>query len=166
MTALLYISTDDRAVGQPEPMSFDDPDFLPEALSGRTGYMLARAAASARAMSEHDLEPLGISAREYSVLAVLAEQSPLSQTRIAEILGLDRTTILKLGASLERKGLVVRERDDHDRRAYAVALTPAGEGVRLQAFSLLAESEDRFLTPLAGQQRDQLNDLLSRIVYL
>ena len=100
------------------------------------------------------------------MLAVLAEQSPLSQTRIAEILGLDRTTILKLGASLERKGLVVRERDDHDRRAYAVALTPAGEGVRLQAFSLLAESEDRFLTPLAGQQRDQLNDLLSRIVYL
>ncbi len=147
-------------------MSFDDPDSLPETLSGRTAYMLARAAAHARAMSERDLEPLGISAREYSVLAVLAEQSPLSQSRIADILGLDRTTILKVGASLERKGLVVRERDEHDRRAYAVALTPAGEGVRLQAFTLLAESEERFLTPLAGQQRDQLNDLLSRIVYL
>jgi DNA-binding MarR family transcriptional regulator len=147
-------------------MSLDDPDALPEALSGRTAYMLSRAAADVRAMSERDLEPLGISAREYSVLAVLAKQSPLSQTRIADILGLDRTTILKVGASLEDKGLVVRERDEHDRRAYAVALTPAGEALRVQAFSLLAESEDRFLMPLAGQQRDQLNDLLSRIVHL
>jgi DNA-binding MarR family transcriptional regulator len=117
-------------------------------------------------MSEHELEPLGLSAREYGVLAVLAEQSPLSQTRIAEILGVDRTTILKLGASLENKGFVVRERDEHDRRAYAVALTPEGDRVRVEAFVLLAASEERFLTPLAGEQRKQLNDQLSRIVQL
>lgn len=147
-------------------MSDDDPDDLPRSLSARTAYLLARAASSAREMSEQDLEPLGVTAREYSVLAVLAEHSPVSQTRIAEILGLDRTTILKLGASLERKGLVVRERDEHDRRAYAVALTADGERVRNQAFTLLADCESRFLTPLAGEQRDQLHDLLSRIVYL
>jgi DNA-binding MarR family transcriptional regulator len=132
----------------------------------RTTYLLARAAANARAVSEHELEPLGVSAREYGVLALLAEHSPLSQTRIAEILGLDRTTILKLAASLERKGLVVRDRDEQDRRAYAVALTPEGERIRARAFTLLAESEEQFLMPLAGEQRDQLNDLLSRIVEL
>jgi DNA-binding MarR family transcriptional regulator len=147
-------------------VSFDDPDALPQALSARTAYLLARAAASAHAMSERDLEPLGVTAREYAVLEVLAEQSPLTQTRIAEILGLDRTTILKLGASLERKGLVVRERDDQDRRAYAVALTHEGEAVRSRAFTLLADCEERFLMPLAGEQRHQLNDMLSRIVDL
>jgi DNA-binding MarR family transcriptional regulator len=115
-------------------------------------------------MGERDLEPLGISPREYSVLAVLAERSPLSQTRIASILGLDRTTILKLGASLERKGLVVRERDEQDRRAYAIALTAAGEQIRGQAFTLLLDCEDRFLVPLADDQRHELTQLLSRIV--
>jgi DNA-binding MarR family transcriptional regulator len=132
----------------------------------RTAYLLTRAAASAQALGERDLETLGLSAREYAVLEALAEQSPLSQTKIAEILGVDRTTILKLGASLERKGLVVRERDEHDRRAYAVALTPDGERVHTAAFTLLADTEEQFLMNLGGDQRAQLNDLLSRIVEL
>jgi DNA-binding MarR family transcriptional regulator len=77
--------------------------------------MLGRAADRAQAMGEEDLAPLGITTREYGVLAVLAEWSPLTQTRIAAILGFDRTTILKLRAALERKGLVERARDEHDR---------------------------------------------------
>jgi DNA-binding MarR family transcriptional regulator len=147
-------------------VSPEDPDALPRALSSQTSYLLALAAASARERCEQELETLGITPREYAVLAVLAEHSPISQTRIAEIIGVDRTTILKLGAALEQMGLVVRDRDPHDRRAYAVALTPTGEQVRSEAYALLAEREEQLLIPLAGEQRDQLNDLLSRIVYL
>jgi DNA-binding MarR family transcriptional regulator len=145
-------------------MESDDLDELPGALRTRTAYLLTRAAARANAMGERDLEPLGITPREYSVLEVLAVHSPLSQTRIAAVLGLDRTTILKLGASLEQKKLVVRARDEHDRRAYAVALTKAGERTRAQAFTLLTDCEDRFLRPLAGRERAHLTDLLSRVV--
>jgi DNA-binding MarR family transcriptional regulator len=137
---------------------------LPDALRTRTAYLLTRAAQRANAMGERDLEPLGITPREYTVLAVLAERSPLSQTRIAAILGLDRTTILKLGASLERKGLVVRARDEHDRRAYAIALTHAGDHAREQAFTLLVDCEERFLTPLSGTERTHFADLLGRVV--
>jgi DNA-binding MarR family transcriptional regulator len=139
---------------------------LPAILSARTSYLLARAAARLQALGEHDLEPLGINPREYSVLAVLAEHSPLSQTEVAEILGLDRTTILKLGASLERLGLVVRERDAHDKRAYAVALTPAGDALRVRASSLLLDCERRFLAPLSRRERAQLHDLLARVIGL
>jgi MarR family transcriptional regulator, lower aerobic nicotinate degradation pathway regulator len=145
-------------------MESDDRDELPEALNRRAAYLLTRAAARANAMGERDLEPLGITPREYSVLAVLAERSPLSQTRIAAILGLDRTTILKLGASLERKGLVTRQRDEHDRRAYSIALTATGEHAREDAYALLVDCEGRFLMPLSGPERDQLTNLLSRVV--
>jgi DNA-binding MarR family transcriptional regulator len=137
---------------------------LPENLSARTSYLLGRAAARVQALGERDLEPLGITPREYSVLAVLAERSPLSQTQVAEILGLDRTTILKLGASLERKRLVIRERDTGDARAYAVALTPAGDQLRAQAFELLLACEGLFLTPLSRTERERLHDLLARVV--
>ncbi len=136
---------------------------LPENLSARTSYLLGRAAAHVQALGEHDLEPLGITPREYTVLAVLAERSPLSQTQLAEILGLDRTTILKLGASLEHKRLLVRERDANDARAYAVALTPAGDRLRAQAFELLLACETHFLTPLNRNERNQLHDLLARV---
>jgi MarR family transcriptional regulator, lower aerobic nicotinate degradation pathway regulator len=137
---------------------------LPQTLSDRSSYLLGRAADAVRALGEHDLEPLGITPREYSVLAVLAERSPLSQTRVAAILGLDRTTILKLGASLEQLGFVVRERDAADRRAYAVALTSAGEQMRKQAFRLLLDCERRFLSALSPPERQQLHDLLTRLV--
>jgi DNA-binding MarR family transcriptional regulator len=137
---------------------------LPATLSDRTSYLLGRAADAVKALGERDLEPLGITPREYTVLAVLAEESPLSQTRVAEILGLDRTTILKLGASLEMLGLVVRERDPADHRAYAVALTPDGERLRKQAFRLLLSCEGRFLAPLAPLERKQLHDLLARLL--
>ena len=136
---------------------------LPANLSARTSYLLGRAAARVQALGEHDLEPLGITPREYSVLAVLAEHSPLSQTQVAETLGLDRTTILKLGASLERKRLVVRERDANDARAYAVALTPSGDRLREEAFGLLLACEARFLAPLNRNERKQLHDLLARV---
>jgi DNA-binding MarR family transcriptional regulator len=82
---------------------------------------------------------------------------------VAEILGLDRTTILKLGASLERKRLVVRERDPSDARAYAVALTPAGDRLRAEAFDLLLACEARFLAPLNRKERKQLHELLARV---
>jgi DNA-binding MarR family transcriptional regulator len=139
---------------------------LPETLSARTSYLLGRAAARLHALGERDLEPLGITPREYSVLAVLADRSPLSQTQVAEVLGLDRTTILKLGASLERKRLVVRERDANDARAYAVALTPAGDRLRAQAFELLLACEAQFLTQLSDKERTQLHDLLARVTDL
>ena len=100
------------------------------------------------------------------MLAVLAERSPLSQTQVAEILGLDRTTILKLGAALERKRLVVRDRDVNDARAYAVALTPTGDRLRVDAFELLLACEARFLTPLNRNERKQLHDLLARLTDL
>lgn len=136
---------------------------LPQNLSARTSYLLGRAAARVQALGEHDLEPLGITPREYTVLAVLAERSPLSQTQLAEILGLDRTTILKLGASLEHKRLLVRERDVNDARAYAVGLTPAGDRLRAEAFELLLACETQFLTPLNRDERNQLHDLLERV---
>jgi DNA-binding MarR family transcriptional regulator len=82
---------------------------------------------------------------------------------VAEILGLDRTTILKLGASLEHKRLVVRERDTNDARAYAVALTPAGDQLRADAFGLLLACETDFLAPLNRNEREQLHDLLARV---
>jgi DNA-binding MarR family transcriptional regulator len=139
---------------------------LPRNLSARTSYLLARADSRVQALGEHDLGPLGITPREYSVVAVLAEHSPLSQTQVAEILGLDRTTILKLGASLERKRLVVRERDANDARAYAMALTPSGDRLRAQAFELLLACEARFLAPLNPGEREQLHDLLARLTDL
>ena len=58
------------------------------------------------------------------------------------------------------------ERDANDARAYAVALTPSGDRLRLDAFELLLACEARFLTPLNRNERKQLHDLLARLTDL
>jgi DNA-binding MarR family transcriptional regulator len=61
---------------------------------------------------------------------------------------------------------VVRERDPNDARAYAVALTPAGDRLRAEAFELLLACEARFLTPLNRHERKHLHNLLARVTDL
>jgi DNA-binding MarR family transcriptional regulator len=51
---------------------------------------------------------------------------PLSQRDLAERLRLDKSTVSRLAADLEREGLVVRERDPANRRLYRLRLTDAG----------------------------------------
>jgi DNA-binding MarR family transcriptional regulator len=47
-----------------------------------------------------------------------------------------------------------------------VALTPAGDRLRAEAFALLLACEARFLVPLTGGEREQLHDLLARVTDL
>ncbi len=95
-----------------------------------------------------------------------AQPALLPQSRIAEALAIDRTTILTLVAGLEARGLVSRVRDERDRRAYAVALTDRGERLRGEAFDLLTECEEQFLAPLPVQQQAALRRALATLVGL
>src|SRR6476620_3629342 len=73
------------------------------------------------------LEPLGITGRELAVLVARDAHEPLSQQEAAGRLGVDRTTMVDLVDSLERKELVERRPDPSDRRRTIVQLTPRGK---------------------------------------
>jgi DNA-binding MarR family transcriptional regulator len=45
-----------------------------------------------------------------------------------------------------------------------VALTPAGDRLRAEAFDLLLACEARFLAPLGRGERKQLHDRLARVI--
>jgi DNA-binding MarR family transcriptional regulator len=83
----------------------------------RTGGMLGH--------SEHG----GLHAHVSEVFALgeLAEASSLSQRELGERLGLEKSTVSRLAAGLERRGWLRRERDPANRRLYRLALTPEGE---------------------------------------
>jgi DNA-binding MarR family transcriptional regulator len=51
---------------------------------------------------------------------------PLSQRDLAERLRLEKSSISRMVAEMERKELLVRERDPHDRRQYRLRLTDRG----------------------------------------
>ena len=126
--------------------------------------MLVRASAGMTRLGAVTLAPLGIDGRHYGVLAVLSELGPVSQQALADILAVDRSTMVAFVDELEEKGYVRRGRNPSDRRAYAIELTGAGANVQRESAALLEGCERHYLDPLTAAERRTLLELLGRLV--
>ena len=93
-----------------------------------------------------------------------AELGPVSQQTLADILAVDRSTMVSFVDELERNGYVRRGRNPSDRRAYAIELTGAGANVQREAAELLEGCERHYLDPLSTAERRKLLELLGRLV--
>lgn len=105
----------------------------------------------------------GIESWMYDVLATLYRIGPPHELTPGDLV---RQSMVTTGAITNRidrlveRGLVRRERSEHDRRSVVVGLTDAGrELVERVAPDHLA-TEDRILGSLSARQRDQLTRLL------
>lgn len=141
----------------------DLPD-LPTTLTDRVAFLLQLALARAQELGEQALAELGISGREYGVLAVLEAGPPSVQHRVGAALGIDRTSTVSLLGGLEERGLVTRVRDPANRRAYLVRLSPAGDRLRAHAADLLVDCDERFLAPLPPAARARLRTELQQLI--
>jgi DNA-binding MarR family transcriptional regulator len=142
----------------------DDPSPVPEAMSDRLGYLLGRAHLAHRQVAESRLATFGVRAKEYGALSILESEGPLSQQRLGQLMGVDRTTMVAVANALEGRGLVERERDPTDRRAYALHVTKAGRRLLSRATKAVSLAEDEFLADLSVGERRQLKTLLRRLV--
>jgi MarR family transcriptional regulator, transcriptional regulator for hemolysin len=87
------------------------------------------------------LKYLGVSQASWMTIAIAAKaNTPLSQSELADRLGVEGATMVAMVDRLVKAGLVVREASATDRRIKRVVLTPAGvavyEKVKTEADSL------------------------------
>ena len=136
----------------------DPPEALAEDLCwlwGRVGALLN--AEGTAALSELDITP-----RKHSVL-VGALSGDHTQTDLARIVGLDKTTLMVTLDQLEREGLAERRPLPSDRRARIVAVTPAGEELLERAETALTESRAGVLSLLPPGERAAFMNALRRL---
>ena len=129
-------------------------------LAHRALDSLLRAEASVRRRLSADLEREGLSASGFSVLVVLTTAGGQLELRVLRRrLQTSKANATEVVTTLEHRGLVVRSRLVHDRRAAAVALTARGQELvdrlfpehtaRVQrAFAVLDEAEKRSLAEI------------------
>jgi DNA-binding MarR family transcriptional regulator len=137
---------------------------IPESILERPGALLVIAARTGQERANARLAPLGLSVRMCGVLNLLADQGPLSQHEIGQLLSIDRTTMVDLIDQLERDGIVNRGRNPHDRRSHAVALTPSGRAKQKRALQAFNGAVDDFFAPLSPPERRQFADMLRRLL--
>ncbi len=130
----------------------------------RLGYLLKHAELQFGRLTVAELEPLGITPREWAALSCLDDERGLSQREIADMLGVDRTTMVSLVDQLQAKGLIRRRRQADDRRKNTLELTKKGRVVEDRGGRLIHECEQRFLKSLSDTEVRQLKRTLASVI--
>jgi MarR family transcriptional regulator, transcriptional regulator for hemolysin len=89
-------------------------------------WLLTRASHALMTKLTAALEELGVSPRGHHVLFE-AMQGTYTQTELARMIGIDKTTMVVTVDELEALGLAERRATTRDRRARVIAVTEAGE---------------------------------------
>ena len=103
---------------------------------------LRRASRAMTRIYDKALEPADLKLTQYSVLANVARSGPLNVSKLARILNLDRTTLVRNLKPLETSGFI-ENADISDPRARAIRITEAGRIIveKAQPFWVLAQKQ-------------------------
>lgn len=95
-------------------------------LGKSVSHLLHRAQQIAADRSAQDLREAGITLRQFSVLSAISEEEGISQSRLVDLTGVDRSTLADMAARMEAKKLIKRAQSKTDARAKSLTLTAAG----------------------------------------
>lgn len=74
-----------------------------------------------------DASPTPVTLPQYRVLVTLSNDGPVRSSALAELLGVDASTVTRMCDRLLRDGLIVRRAEPSDRRALRIGLSAKGE---------------------------------------
>jgi DNA-binding MarR family transcriptional regulator len=94
-----------------------------------------------------------LSASEARALIELVAARGIAQGQLGTLLGLEKSTVSRLAAGLERKGWVRRGRDEANQRYIRLYLTPEGSQVAAQVWSAWQTRQARILARLSADER-------------
>ena len=95
----------------------------------RIGRLIQQVSRNWRRAVNLRMAPLGLTDATWLPLLYLNRVGSVRQGELADVLGLDRSSMVRLIDTLEQQGLVLREDDPDDRRAKKIVLTPAAQPV-------------------------------------
>ncbi len=116
---------------------------------------------------DRDLQDHGLALSEYEIISMLSE-SPLHRLRMSELAELvvqSRSRLTHTATRLERRGWVVRQPCENDRRGVELVLTPEGAQRVLDVAVAHVSSVRRHLLDLvSAQQFATLGEAMARVV--
>jgi DNA-binding MarR family transcriptional regulator len=105
-----------------------------------------------------------VSLSQAFALHELDTDTPLSQRDLAERLRLEKSSVSRLAAELERKGLLVRERDPGNQRQYRLRLTDQGRAVHVQMRTTFHHQYECWVAAMTARERAALLEGLPALV--
>ncbi|MEM6411222.1 MAG: MarR family winged helix-turn-helix transcriptional regulator [Pseudomonadota bacterium] len=132
-------------------------------LGGSASHLLHRAQQIAAGRSADALRDAGITLRQFSVLAAISLDEGVSQSKLVELTGIDRSTLADMAARMEASKLIKRVASKTDARAKAVTLMAAGRKALGKAMPGVVAADEALLEALPKSRRDSFISALGII---
>lgn len=107
--------------------------------------------------------PMGLTQRQFTVLAAAGAGDGVSQSDLVRATGIDRSTLADLVARMIAKGLLERERSATDARANTVRLSEAGRIALVEGGKPAQKSDARLLDILPPKKRESFLKTLATL---
>ena len=124
---------------------------------------LMRAAESVSARIHGHLAEAGLTISQFGVMEALYHLGSLNQAELAQKILKSTGNITMVIDNLEKRGLVRRERDQKDRRAYAISLTAKGENLMAAIFPRHAGKIAADMSGLTKTEQETLGNLCRKL---
>jgi DNA-binding MarR family transcriptional regulator len=124
---------------------------------------LKRAARAVARRYDEALEPVDLTNGQYSTLMAIAGRQPVSMQVLAEMLGMDRTTLTATLKPLQRRGLISIHLDTSDRRSRILSLTDEGAVLLREAIPLWKKVQQSVGRTVGSATNLELREQLSRL---
>jgi DNA-binding MarR family transcriptional regulator len=105
-----------------------------------------------------------LSASEARALIELVSARGIAQGELAGLLGLEKSTVSRLAAGLERKGWIRRGRDEDNQRYVRLYLTPEGRLIATRVWQAWQSRQARIIASLSDEERAGLSAGLRGLV--
>jgi DNA-binding MarR family transcriptional regulator len=144
------------ASAQAAPKSLRLDDYLPYRLS-------VAANAVSQLIARAYVDRFGLTVPQWRLMAVLGEDSPLTQQALCGRTVMDKVTVLRAARALVQRRLVRRQPNAEDGRSHRLSLTAAGERMYAQVAPVALEYESVLLRGLAPGQARALEQWLRHL---
>ena len=125
------------------------------------GFKINQSANKINNTFNHLLHEYNIAPEQRATLEIIKYQDDVNQTKIASILGKDKTTISRTLATLEKKGFILKKQID--KRTNIIQLTKEGEEILEQSSKATKEFRLSLLSNLKEDEINKLIELLGKV---
>lgn len=126
------------------------------ALSACNCFAIRQAARHVTRLYERYLADAQLTSAQFSILAALGEEGPLTMADMAGPLVMDRTTLLRAMKPLQREGLLKTHSSLEDPRQLLFSLSPAGQRKLEQARPLWSRAQEEFEADVGPREAARL----------
>ncbi len=133
-------------------------------LTESVGFQLVKARNLIVTEMDAALKDLDISSQQMGIMLMLRQKLASTPFELSKMLGIDTGLMTRMLDKLEAKGLVVRSRDEEDRRVVNLSLTKAGIAVADQIPDIAPDVLNARLKDFTKAELTELRRLLRKFV--